>query len=125
MKRVNFHLTDQQLAWLRGRQAETGVPVAEQIRRAIDKERDRAMTTIRTSADMSISLGCGVEIADEAARIGVVPKFVRDNGGTGDRRVSLWRVGGAEALNTNGGAIWDTKSAEDWAQALEACGLTV
>lgn len=43
MQRVNFHLTNEQLAWLRGRQESTGVPVAEQIRRAIDKE--RAMNT--------------------------------------------------------------------------------
>lgn len=43
MQRVNFHLTDDQLAWLRGRQESTGVPVAEQIRRAIDRE--RTMTT--------------------------------------------------------------------------------
>jgi hypothetical protein len=71
-----------------------------------------------TAAEMSIELGCGTEIADECIRQGIVPVLVRDNGQAGDRRMSLWRVGDAEALDTNGGAIWDTGSAEEWADAL-------
>ena len=61
-------------------------------------------TTI--TRDMVLELGCGTEIADEAVRIGELPVFVRDNGEMGDRRVSLWTLGGAEVIDTNGGARW-------------------
>jgi hypothetical protein len=36
MKRTNFHITDQQLAALRGLAEKTGLTVAELVRRAID-----------------------------------------------------------------------------------------
>lgn len=36
MKRINATLTDEQLAALRQRQIEMGVPIAEQIRRAVN-----------------------------------------------------------------------------------------
>jgi hypothetical protein len=36
MKRINANLTDEQLAALRQRQIEMGVPIAEQIRRAVN-----------------------------------------------------------------------------------------
>jgi predicted DNA binding CopG/RHH family protein len=36
MKRVNFHLTEQQITRLKKMSAETGLTVAELIRRAID-----------------------------------------------------------------------------------------
>lgn len=56
MQRVNFHLTDEQLAWLRGRQESTGVPAAEQIRRAIDRE--RAMTKTITKQERNQAVRC-------------------------------------------------------------------
>lgn len=37
MKRVNFHLTDKQIEALRKYAKETGLKVAELIRRAVDK----------------------------------------------------------------------------------------
>ena len=36
MKRVNFHLTDQQLKSLRDQSVQSGLTVAELIRRAVD-----------------------------------------------------------------------------------------
>jgi predicted DNA binding CopG/RHH family protein len=37
MKRVNFHLSDQQIGALRERAEQTGLTVAELIRRAVDE----------------------------------------------------------------------------------------
>lgn len=39
MKRVNYHLTNDQIAWLEGESKRTGAPVAALIRRAIDDYR--------------------------------------------------------------------------------------
>ena len=36
MRRVNYHLTDQQIVRLKARSAATGLSVAELIRRAVD-----------------------------------------------------------------------------------------
>lgn len=36
MKRVNYHLTEQQIAELQRLHEQTGLPVAEMIRRAVD-----------------------------------------------------------------------------------------
>ena len=41
MKRVNIHLPENMLARLKQRARDTGVPVAEQIRRAIQHEIDQ------------------------------------------------------------------------------------
>lgn len=54
MQRVNFHLTDEQLAWLRGRQESTGVPAAEQIRRAIDRERAMTKTITKQERNQAV-----------------------------------------------------------------------
>jgi hypothetical protein len=39
MKRVTFHLTEQQVSYLQKRSKATGLKVAELIRRAIDQDR--------------------------------------------------------------------------------------
>jgi hypothetical protein len=41
MKRVNFHLTDDQIEWLRAESKRTGLSTAELIRRAVDVMRRR------------------------------------------------------------------------------------
>jgi Arc/MetJ-type ribon-helix-helix transcriptional regulator len=41
MKRVNYHLTEEQIAWLDATSERTGLSVAELIRRAVDAMRER------------------------------------------------------------------------------------
>jgi len=42
MKRVNYHLTEQQIIWLQEQSKKTGLSIAELIRRAIDAARKEA-----------------------------------------------------------------------------------
>lgn len=48
MKRVNYHLTDQQIKRLKQYSKETGLSVAELIRRAIDEYLDKKIKPIRS-----------------------------------------------------------------------------
>lgn len=62
-----------------------------------------------------------VDINAEAERIGATPELLTTNGQTGDKCLRLWRVGGAEVIETNGDSIWDDDS--DFADFAKANGL--
>jgi hypothetical protein len=79
---------------------------------------DETMTSeqMEQRDEIIFRVGCGTEIAASAARYGYTPVAIRDNGRVGDERCVLYVVDdGLHAIDTNGGAHWESMGdGEDW-----------
>lgn len=72
-----------------------------------------------TQQEIIDAVGCGTEIAADAAQHGYVPRAMRDNGRIGDAKCVLYACGSGEAIDTNGGAHWSEQhDGETWAEMV-------
>ena len=71
-----------------------------------------------TREDIINAVGCGTQIAEDAARHNYTPILVRDNGLSGDKRIALYDCNGVRVIDTNGDAAWEEADPSGFASLL-------
>jgi hypothetical protein len=69
--------------------------------------------------DELLLTGCGTEIADDAIIHGYEPRYLADNGKSGDHRLTLWDCNGCRVVQTNGGDVWEESDPEGFAELVD------
>ncbi len=77
------------------------------------------MPSTMTEEQIMDATGCDCQIAEDAAKHGYTPVYLRDNGKLGDARLALYECNGSYAIKTNGDTVWmDGVDGDVWAELM-------